>query len=225
MKVSFSLGRFFHSPIPRLIFITTVGLTWSNLAFCGEIHEAAEKGNLARVEALLKENPNLVNVKDNEGYTPLYLASFARKKDVVELLLAHKADPNVKGKDGLTPLHEAAKVGHKEVAEVLLAGGAEINAKDNNVGWTPLHFAVATGSKEVAKLLLLNKADINAKGEYGDTPLHVAVLNGKKELVELLLANNAEVNNRDNEGNTPLRLAERGFKEIANLLRQHGGRE
>ena len=44
-----------------------VALVWSSLAFCGEIHDAAKDGDLEKVKALLKDNPDLVNSKDNNG--------------------------------------------------------------------------------------------------------------------------------------------------------------
>jgi ankyrin repeat protein len=49
---------------------------------------------------------------------------------------------------------------------------------------------------------------------------------GHKDVAELLLANKAEVNVKDNDGETPRQAAEAmGHKEIAELLRQHGGHE
>lgn len=47
-----------------------------NLAFCGEIHDAAKNGDLETVEVLLNASPNLVNSKDNNGETPLMVASY-----------------------------------------------------------------------------------------------------------------------------------------------------
>ncbi len=38
------------------------------------IHVAAMKGDLRKVEALLKDNPDLVFSKDNIGWTPLSYA-------------------------------------------------------------------------------------------------------------------------------------------------------
>jgi uncharacterized protein len=55
--------------------------------------------------------------------TPLYLAAFNGRKDVVELLLANKAEVNAKNKLGYTPLHGADLMGCKDVAELLRQHG------------------------------------------------------------------------------------------------------
>jgi hypothetical protein len=57
------LGRLCHSPIPRLVAVALVAVASSTSAFCGEIHDAAARGDLLRVTALLKDNPDLVFAK------------------------------------------------------------------------------------------------------------------------------------------------------------------
>ena len=47
----------------------------------------------------------MVFSKDNKGKTPLHWAALSGHKDVVELLLASKAEVNAKNNDGQTPLH------------------------------------------------------------------------------------------------------------------------
>jgi len=61
--------RLCSSPIRRRAAVLLVALAWSSLAFCGEIHQAARIGDLAKVEALLKDNPDLVFAKDKGGDT------------------------------------------------------------------------------------------------------------------------------------------------------------
>jgi ankyrin repeat protein len=51
------------------------------------------------------------------------LAAWDGRKDVVELLLANKAEINAKDKGGNTPLRAAASNGHKDVAELLRQHG------------------------------------------------------------------------------------------------------
>jgi ankyrin repeat protein len=152
--------RFFFSRLcrtaipcrPAVALVALVALAWSSLAFCGEIHDAAGDGSLRKVKALLKDNPDLVSSRDNNGDTPLHLAAAKGYKDVTQLLLAKAADVNAKNNDGWTPLHESAVNGYKDVAQLLLAKGADVNAK-NKDGFTPLHDAAAKGHKDVAQLL------------------------------------------------------------------------
>ena len=95
------------------------------------------------------------------------------------------------------------------------------------------------GNIEVVKQHLAAGTDLNAKDMHGDASLHHAVVRGHKEIVELLIANGADVNAKveagDYKGQTPLDLAEEVDeddspedkavkKEIANLLRKHGGK-
>jgi ankyrin repeat protein len=152
MTISSFLGRRFRTPIHRLATVTLFALAWSSFVFCGEIHDAAKQGDLAKVNALLKGHPDLVSSKANDGRTPLHMAAEAGHKNVAELLLANKAKVNAKDSGGFTPLHFAALYGRKDVAEYLLANKAKVNAKDNG-GFTPLQYATKEGHKDVVELL------------------------------------------------------------------------
>ena len=85
-------------------------------------HEAAEAGNLEKLRALLKDNPDLVFSKDGHGWTPLHHAAEEGYKGPMELLLAHKAEVNARTNNGETPLHLAAYWAYKDLVKLLLAG-------------------------------------------------------------------------------------------------------
>jgi ankyrin repeat protein len=138
--------------VNRLTIMFLIVLTCSIPAVCGEIHDAAKAGDLAKVKALLTDNPGLVNEKTEIGWTPLHTAAFCGHKDVVELLLAKGAKVNAKDNGGETPLHWAATEGNKDVVELFLAKGAKVNAKDEN-SLTPLDLATGGVHRDVAELL------------------------------------------------------------------------
>lgn len=190
----------------KFAFILMAVLACNCLTFCGEIHDTAEKGDLEKVKALLKEDPNLVFSKDNDGNTPLHSAVKFDHKDVAEFLLANKADVDAKDKwNDWTSLHIAAVDGYKDEAELLLANKADVNAQGKwNI--TPLLLAAGRGYTNVAELLLAHGADVKAKDNNGWTALHVAAMGGQKNVAELLLANGADVNARNNKGETPLQM-------------------
>ena len=72
---------------------------------------AAERGNMEKVQILLKENRDLVFCKNKDSLTPLHLAAEWGHKEIVDLLLTNKADVNAKTKFDDTPLHFAAVYG------------------------------------------------------------------------------------------------------------------
>ncbi|KAI5531292.1 Ankyrin repeat family, partial [Trichomonas vaginalis G3] len=70
------------------------------------------------------------------------------KKEIVELLLSHRANVNAFDSLNRTPLHNAAIKGKKEIAELLLSHGANINQFDPSKS-TPLHIAAIKGKKRL----------------------------------------------------------------------------
>ncbi|MFZ5724045.1 MAG: ankyrin repeat domain-containing protein [Pseudomonadota bacterium] len=99
-------------------------LAWVPVGHGGEIHDAAEKGDLRKVEALLAADASLVKQEGHDYTTPLHWAAIFNHKAVVELLPANKADVNARDKHNETPLHKAGQNGHGDVAAVLRRHGA-----------------------------------------------------------------------------------------------------
>jgi ankyrin repeat protein len=121
---------------------------WSIPVFCGPIHNAASLGNPHKVQALLKENPELVSSRDRESRTPLHIAAEMGYRNLAELLLANDADVNARNKESWTPLHWAAERGEKIAAELLLARGTDGDATNIPSGATlnpdPIHVTKQT---------------------------------------------------------------------------------
>jgi hypothetical protein len=98
---------------------------------------------------LLKEIRNALI--QNDGATPLMVASLNGHADRVKLLLAAGANVNAT-KDGSMPLMGASLKGHADVVKLLLAAGANVNAADK-YGNTPLFYASKNGHDSVVQLL------------------------------------------------------------------------
>ena len=139
-------------PFIALTLFALLSLAWNGPVFSGEIHNAAKNGDLGKIKALMRGNPDLVFSKDDGGDTPLHYAAANGRRAVAEFLVTNKADVNAKGRNGSTPLHYAAFGGNGDVTELLLAHGADVNAKDNK-GNTPMSIATLWGNRDVVELL------------------------------------------------------------------------
>ena len=108
--------------------------------------------------------------------------------DVVQLLLAAKADPDKAKDDGITPMILAAQEGHADALQLLLAVKADPD-KARNDGNTPMNLAVENGHADARQLLLAAKADpdICMHGN-GWSPVFVAAGAGHADAVRVLLA-------------------------------------
>jgi hypothetical protein len=84
------------------------------------IHKAARGGNIEAVKKYLADGTE-VDVKDEDGGTPLYYATGRGHKEIAELLIANDADVNAKTNDGDTPLDYA----NDEIADLLRKHGGK----------------------------------------------------------------------------------------------------
>lgn len=165
--------------------------------------QAATRGDVERLTALLERDPELVNLTNKAGFAPLHYTAMAGREKAAALLLEKKADVNVRQAEFRgTPLQYAASAGHKAVAEVLIKGGAEVDAKDTH-DRTPLMWAATEGHTDVVKLLLEKKADVNAATDGGWTPLHYAAGNGRAEIMTILIDAGGDPGARNKQGLTP----------------------
>ena len=140
----------------------------------GEIHAAARAGDVARVRALLDQDPRLVSATETAGWTPLHFAAQGGYEELAELLLDRGANVNARlNQGGGTPLHVAVTTGHDSIVALLLARGAHANAIDANE-WTALHRAAIEGNREVAEVLLAKGANVYAWSNTGVTPIDQA---------------------------------------------------
>ncbi len=143
----------------RTLLTLAVTSLLATTAFAGPIHDAAEEGDLAGVQAELDKGADVNAKSDWEGRTPLHWAALGHK-EVAELLIAKGADVNVKDIVGSTPLHFAADEGHKEIAELLIAKGADVNTRG---------FARMTPLDEAARESPRNSPEVKAaKKETAD---------------------------------------------------------
>ncbi|XP_055954369.1 putative ankyrin repeat protein RF_0381 [Patella vulgata] len=179
--------------------------------------------NNSTVDVFLKIEGCNVNLCDNNGKSPLMLASQYGNLELIEFLHKHKVDVNQQDDLGRTSLYLAVENNNLKAVDVLLnMDGCDVNLSDNK-GKPPLILAVQNGNTELMKLFHEYGADINQQDKRGRTSLYLAVQNDDLNAVGVLLnINGCGVNLSDNKGKSPLMLAvQNNNTELLELLHQH----
>ena len=209
------------------------------------IYWACRYGHLEIVKLLFTYNYINVNIDstDNDGMTPLHVATIKGHYDVVKYLLENGVNLNILDNYGSSPLHYASHDGCEKIIWELLKYDFDINLVDNS-GNTPLTLA---NNNEIYYLLTANKFEVAAKmgdhnilmvmreyheninrqDEYGWTALHWACYNNRIEVVKTLLLkkDDIDINIKDLDGITPLHEAcYQCNSEIVDLLLDNGAK-
>lgn len=147
------------------------------------------QNNLPLVELLLSYNAD-PNIKSLNKYTPLYVAIWFGKYDLLLTLLEHGAnlDKNYEDHLGAKLLHTAVLYQYLEITKFLLNEGFDPNCLTKYAQQTPLHIAVIKKNINIIRLLLANNADPQIIDAYGFTPIDLAN-NSNNELIINLFKN------------------------------------
>lgn len=162
---------------------------------------------------------------DDDGATPLLLATRERHAHIVKLLLENGASPNHRSPE--VPLCEAmvnAVLFHGfEIPKLLLDYGADINLTqedEDGLQESPLHVAAQGRGLDALKFLIDRGADVQFGTQDGDESISVLhrVLDGLEEnepfnkqmlrdVITLLVNEGVDVDCVDDDDSTPLMMA------------------
>jgi ankyrin repeat protein len=201
--------------------------------------EAARWDRVDAVRGLIESGAD-VNLKTQEAWTALHAACVGKHGMIIELLLAHKANPNIYSYHrhfdehlgwhfAGTPLHVAAANGSVKGADLLLAGGSLVNEAWDADQRTPIFYAAAYGHAEMIALLCKHGANPNCREHkhennffFDNTPLHYAARNGHGEAIKVLLSYRAEPRAVESySGHTALQMARASkHQDVVKVLRE-----
>ena len=205
-----------------------------------ELGAAVQRGDFARVRALLHARPELIgmDMSENNEHRALHYAVLRRDSAMVRLLMEAGADAH-KGiwphRDATTALTIAHDRGYGEIVSVIeeeeRARREELSCPNATVSPVQDQINAAIADADNATAIAWLEADgslIQACDSRGGTPLHTAAEEGNAEMLEWLLKRRAKVNKEDMAGLTALDRAALwldadSYEPVAQLLKQYGG--
>lgn len=126
------------------------------------LHLAVEEGNLNTIKFLIEKGAD-INVKDNQGKTPLHLAAERESPYIIKYLVKKGANINAQDENGYTALHYASNT---DVMRFLIENNIDIYITDNEEN-TFMFYAFENGNLELIKYFVEEKAVDPLKTESG----------------------------------------------------------
>src|SRR5687768_13784952 len=151
-----------------------------------------------------------VNEPQPDGTRPIHWAVFKVDYELLDALIARKAQADVANEFGNTPLAEAVKVADRRMVKALLDAGAGVEGA-NLDGESALMLAIKTGAMPIVQMLIDAGANVNTvEKQHNQTPLMYAAAAdiNAGEMVKLLLSKGADVTPRSLAYDWPSHISE-----------------
>ncbi|WP_206064953.1 ankyrin repeat domain-containing protein [Nocardioides sp. JQ2195] len=179
---------------------------------------ATARGDLEGVQEAIAHRADL-EVRNDEGRTPLVVATKTNRIEIARALLDAGADPDAKDDMEDSAFLYAGAEGLNEILRMTLEKGADVKST-NRYGGTALIPASEHAHVATVRILLKARSPVNHINNLGWTAMHEAIVlgNGSDDhvkVVEMLLEAGADPSIRDGDGVLPRQLAaDRGYDEI-----------
>jgi CDK inhibitor PHO81 len=152
------------------------------------LHYACIHGSVDMIQGLINANPDTINFKDHDRFTPLIHAIVHERLPCIRSLLSYHADIDPSSENDHIPLNMACQHGSVPAVELLVQHGPQI--LPDAEGLYPQHL-VARSSRDPRLLLMLRDygADLDQPDKlYQWTPLFHAASEGNIECLKTLIA-------------------------------------
>lgn len=157
------------------------------------LHGVAHSDNILLAGKLIDSGLD-VNVKDEDGATPILFAASNGKFEMFKLFEEYEAELLVVENNGNDLMMNAAIGGNVELIGYLFDRGISVNSY-NNDDWTPLLFACSENHQGIVEILINASADIQIYNNQGETPLLWAIWNGNTIMARTLIEAGTDLQN------------------------------
>ena len=146
---------------------------------------------------LLSHEETDVDKPDNNGATPVYLASEQGLNNLLIMLIYNNASLSILTNAGSTPLFAAAESGNADAVSIILdteEGRLTLNTAWPEKGVTPLCQALNNNHTDIVAIFLTyDETDVNKETIHGSNPLYFSIVNNQEVIMKNLLAKGAKL--------------------------------
>lgn len=190
------------------------------------LHVSASLGQIAIIAFLLEfSNCANIDIRDDDGDSPLHYAAFGKQVATMEYLISRGADVNALNAKRCSVLHVATVMKDVDAVSLLIRQTSiDVNVKDS-YGDAPLHEAIVKEDPAVLNLLCNVPAiDFSAKNRRGFNCLQYAALKGNLPALKMIIGKARQlVEVKKDDGFSPLLLASlNGHSECVRILLDEG---
>jgi ankyrin repeat protein len=135
------------------------------------LHIASSTGKFKAAEHIIAKCPDvsqIINLEDQNHYTPIINATICESLPLMELLIANGANVKTTNKDGASALNFAAADGSVARMALLVEHGADVN--NTSEAGTPIGWASGKGQTDAVRFLIEHKGDVNKTGTAQQVP-------------------------------------------------------
>ncbi|KAK7448470.1 palmitoyltransferase akr1 [Stygiomarasmius scandens] len=170
------------------------------------LHWAAINAQVAACRYLLDQGAEVDALGGDLVATPIQWAARNGYLYIIQLLIAHNADPTITDSQGYNTLHLVTHSSSIMPLLYLLHQPINVDSRDAQ-GHTSLMWAAYQGDALSVDLLLRHGANPNTKDDAGLTPLHWAVVRANRMCIRRLVEHGADLTAKDGENRTPRDMA------------------
>lgn len=211
------------------------------LAFDNRLPNAISRGDSGQVEELMAEGVDPDQpISQSTDQSALMFASYTRKTEIANILIANGADVNYRSSNGSNALISAIKGGSIDIVNILIPKSKDKDADiAGTVNWVNTNGQVLLINllrrgyktdelrKEMMQFMLTNGANTNLQDKTGSTALMAAVTTGDLAIVNMFLEHDPDLEVKNTGGYNALMIAlvnRKADMAIVNALIEKGAK-
>ena len=191
-------------------------------------------GNIGYVKEYIAKYKSIDSPLTNDDYNNrlIHIASQGKNIEILNMIIALKANINIKNKINETPIHFAVRSRNLDNIDILLTQGVDLSLA-NIHGETPMFYAMVTGNLSIIKMLYNNNSPLIGVDKDGNNLIHYCIKNcpavnanfdnrdlnknEKNDIIRFLIERGISTEQLNGSGISPLELTQREINREINL--------